>query len=72
MSIVEIITTILCVVYFIAEFLQLSITDKYRPRYGSKTFYWANEHARNLSTAIDITKIIIIGAILLCQFFIFM
>lgn len=75
MSVIEIVTVVLCVIYFGFEFMQLCIKDRYRPKNGSKTyywFYWENRQARSLSTAIDVAKIILVGAIMICQFYIFL
>lgn len=75
MSVIEIVTVVLCVVYFSFEFMQLCIKDRYRPKNGSKTyywFYWENRQARSLCTVIDVAKIILVGAIMALQFFIFM
>lgn len=75
MSVIEIVTVVLCVVYFGFEFMQLCIHDRYWAKNWSKTydwFYWKNRQARSLSTAIDIAKIILVVAIMICQFYIFL
>ena len=75
MCVIEIVTVVLCVIYFSFEFMQLCIYDRYRAKNWSKTydwFYWTNRRARSLCTVIDIAKIILVGAIMVLQFFIFM